>query len=152
VFGLRAEAIREKRIAEPWHCPRCDQIMLGKICVCGFAVGPRRSRPVLTADGELKEMVGDIFRPKPVCKAKDGPKKWEEMYYRSLRGKGVKTFNQAIALFAKENKLAVPGPQLALHADPRGRPVPPRPRCPQGAPPMIEETSDQFVILAKRWR
>lgn len=107
-FGLRAERLREKKEREPWRCQGCGEIRMGAVCKCGYRKGPKPSRPVVTMEGQLKEMVGDIFKPRRVSTAKDGPKKWAEMYFRSLKGRGVKTFRQAMALFAYENHWQYP--------------------------------------------
>ncbi len=102
VFGLRAEKMREKKAPEPWRCGGCGKINMGTVCECGY-VHRRQSRPVVTMQGELKELAGDIFKERRISTAKDGPAKWSQMYFRSLKGKGVKTFRAAAALFAYEN-------------------------------------------------
>lgn len=108
VAGLRGERIRKKREMEPWRCP-CGRIMIGgKACECGRPIPPKKSRPVVMADGELREMVGDIYRPRRVYSRPDGRKKWESMYFRSRTEKGNRTFRAAMALFAKESHFGWP--------------------------------------------
>lgn len=101
--GLRADRLREKKDAEPWRCPGCARIMTGKVCPCGRVMPPKRSRPVVMADGELREMTGDIYRPRTIYKKPDGQAIWEKMYFRSKTGKGERTFRAAMALFARES-------------------------------------------------
>lgn len=102
IAGLRADRMREKKITEPWRCPDCAKIMTGKVCACGRVVPPKKSRPVVMADGELREMTGDIYRPRHIYKHANGPSIWAKMYFRSRNGKGIRTFRAAMALFARE--------------------------------------------------
>ena len=111
VYGLRADRLREKKEQEPRRCPQCSRICLARRCCCGyeFPYG-KASRPVATTDGSLKEMVGDIFKPRRISSNPNGPKLWEQMYHRSCTEKGAKTFRQAAALFAYENNWSLPDP------------------------------------------
>jgi superfamily II DNA or RNA helicase len=102
VHGLRAERMRAKQEKEPYRCPQCGMVLAVRICPCGYEAVGKRSRPVVQTDGTLKEMVGDIYKPRNVSKQPDGPKLWEQMYHRSCTKKGARTFNQAFALFAME--------------------------------------------------
>lgn len=102
IAGMRADRMRAKKESEPWRCPDCAQIMTGKVCACGRVIPPKKSRPVVMADGELREMTGDIFRPRHIYKHPNGPAIWEKMYWRSRHGKGERTFRAAMALFARE--------------------------------------------------
>ena len=78
--------------------------MTSNRCVCG-AEWNRKSRPVVQQDGTLKEMVGDIFKPRRVASPSlEG--KWRAMYYRA-KNRGA-TFRAAFALFAKENNWGWP--------------------------------------------
>lgn len=98
----RADRIREKREREPTVCPACKRVVTGRVCPCGHEIR-LRSRPVVQSTGELRELRGDIFRPRRVCKQPNGPGKWKQMYFRSKTKKGERTFSQAFALFAQEN-------------------------------------------------
>jgi superfamily II DNA or RNA helicase len=105
-YGLRAERIRSRKEKEPFRCPNCDRVWTGasQRCSCGYLLEKcKRSRMVAQSDGTLKEMYGDVFRPRRVCTEPDGPELWERMYFRSCTERGAKTFNQAMALFAIEN-------------------------------------------------
>ncbi len=131
VYGLRAERIREKKEQEPWTCGGCHKVCYGGVCPCGWKRGPKASRPVVTMEGELKEMTGDIFKARRISTAKDGPAKWNQMYFRSLKGKGIKTFRQAFALFAYENYWAYPDKNwsfMPLYPEDEYRLVPDVPR------------------------
>jgi len=116
-YGLRAERLRKKKQTEPFRCPKCGRVWgIGTKCQpahggCGFELGlGRRSRPVVSTDGQLKEMVGDIFKPRRISKDPRGPDIWEKMYWRSRKGKGTRTFRAACALFAIENNWSWPSP------------------------------------------
>lgn len=63
VSNLRLSRIREQKDPEPIHCPKCNMMRThGKTCpACGYA-GSKTTRPVLQADGSLREMKNDTFR------------------------------------------------------------------------------------------
>lgn len=63
VGNERLEKIREKKEHEPIHCPKCHAIrLMGPRChKCGFQ-SSAKTRPVLQADGSLREMRNDTFR------------------------------------------------------------------------------------------
>jgi superfamily II DNA or RNA helicase len=116
VAGLREDRLRGKAEREPFRCPNCAMVLVCGTCMgCGFRPEPRkRSRPVVQLDGTLKEMVGDIYKPRRACQHPDGPKLWERMYWRSRRERGRRTFKGAMALFAQENRWAWPDPSWPL--------------------------------------
>lgn len=104
VTAIREDGFRQKKEREPVCCPKCGQILSGTRCPCGFEVViGKKSRPVIQADGTLREMTGDIYRARATCKRPDGPAIWERMYWRSRTKKGARTFSAAFALFAIEN-------------------------------------------------
>jgi DNA repair protein RadD len=116
-YGLRAERIRKKQRQQPFRCPQCGRVWsIGTTCLpvhggCGFELGNRRqARPVVSTDGELKELSGDIFKPRRISQHPQGAKIWERMYFRSRTGKGERTFRAAAALFAYENNWSWPDP------------------------------------------
>jgi len=113
VAGLREERLRQKKEKEPVRCPQCSRILLTSRCPlpCGFEVqSVKKSRPVVTTEGTLVLMHGDIYRPRRTSCAPDGQKDWVKMYHRSLTEKGSKTFRQAFACYAKEHDWAWPDP------------------------------------------
>lgn len=103
ISGLHLDSFRDKSHKEPQRCPHCERIFNGMLCPCGYEVpkGSKRVRPVVQIDGTLKEMTGDIYRPRQTMQNQSGAKIWERMYYRSR--KAGRTFRQAEALFAMEN-------------------------------------------------
>ncbi len=103
VAGVRADRMRKKLEREPMRCPKCGEITLRAVCVCGWELPPKKSRPVVTTDGELREMTGDIFAPRRPYKRPDGVELWKKMFWRSRTAKGERTFRAAMALFAREN-------------------------------------------------
>ncbi len=116
IAGLRADRLRNKAETgekEPYRCPACGMILMGPRCHCGYQ-GGKRSRPVVQADGSLKELSGDIFRPRRISQHPEGPDLWRKMYHRSRTGKGRRTFRAAAALFAYENNFAWPDPSWPL--------------------------------------
>lgn len=102
VGSLREERLREKKEMEPICCPKCFALRLsGPACMeCGHRADAR-SRMVVQADGALKEMKGDIYKPRRTYRQSDAESKWKRYYFRG-RNKNM-TFNQAAALFAMEN-------------------------------------------------
>lgn len=117
IAGIRADRMRKKVEKEPWRC-RCGRIRTGTSCECGATAPAKKSRPVVMADGQLREMTGDCFRPRRICTRPDGPRLWEKMVYRSRTVKGTKTFRQAMALFAQENNFQWPDenwPLMPVH-------------------------------------
>jgi superfamily II DNA or RNA helicase len=120
-YALRAERLRRKERREPFRCPKCGLIWVwGTYCNparggCGHTLDPRRkSRPVVMADGTIREVTGDYFRPRRTYARPDGAALWERMYWRSRTGKGRRTFRAAAALFAQENDWRWPDPTWPL--------------------------------------
>lgn len=103
ISGMREERFRAKVDREPARCPQCARIIGGLSCPCGYKIelGTPKSRPVVMADGTLKQMRGDIFQPRRVAKDPKLKDVWIQMYYRSRNAD--RTFRAAEALFAKEN-------------------------------------------------
>jgi superfamily II DNA or RNA helicase len=112
IYGLRADRLRDKKEPEPVRCSKCGLIYFGTRCsICQTEPGVLRSRPVVTVDGELREMTGDIFVPRRVCKQPNGQSLWEKMYWRSRTKKGERSFRAAMALYAYENLGGYPDPE-----------------------------------------
>jgi superfamily II DNA or RNA helicase len=111
IAAQREDRMRAKKDKAPWRCPECASINQSRRCTqCGHEPVGKKSRPVVTTDGSLKEMVGDIFRPRRISQLPDGQHVWERMYWRSRMPKGERTFRQAMALFAAENNWGWPDP------------------------------------------
>lgn len=106
VSGLRTERLRTKHEAEPIRCPQCSRIIKGTKCACGFVIHLNaKMRPVVQVDGSMKEMRGDIYKPRRMTTQPRATveKIWEKMYYRAKSQKWNATFNQAEAMYAQEN-------------------------------------------------
>jgi DNA repair protein RadD len=103
----REEQFREKKEAEPIVCIKCGAVrMSGPVCVsCGHEASIK-SRPVVQEDGTLKEMKGDIFRPRVTDNRPDTEKQWEKMYWRGRHSN--MTFSQARGLFYREHHYMPP--------------------------------------------
>lgn len=114
IHGLRIDDFRAGKQREPRRCPRCSMIFNGIRCKCGYMPKPADiiSRPVVQVDGSLKEMCGDIYQPRRLCKRNDVEEIWKRMYYR-CKSRGA-TFRQAEALFAMENYWGWPPRTLPL--------------------------------------
>ena len=99
----RTKIFTGKKEQEPIRCPQCGQIRAaGPSCSqCGFQ-STRKVRPVVQADGTLKEYVGDIYRPRVTKEEPDTHKKWKQVYFRAKNSKRGMTFNQARGLFFRE--------------------------------------------------
>lgn len=113
VAAMRADRLRQKQEREPIRCPKCGMILGCTRCPCGFEVeGRKKSRPVIQQDGTLKELHGDIYRPRRITQQPNAAQIWERMYYRSKKAR--RTFKQAEALFAMENNWGWPPHTLPL--------------------------------------
>lgn len=103
------ETYRTKAEQEPLVCPKCSAVRKrGAVCPnCGFAYKGRK-RMVIQTDGTLREVRGDIYKPRKVASPEDALiKAWKACVYR-CKSKG-KTFAQAKGLFMRENNWQVPG-------------------------------------------
>jgi superfamily II DNA or RNA helicase len=113
VAQLRADALRTKKEQEPRRCPKCGQIIQTKICPCGFEVHTR-VRPVVQSDGTLKEMHGDIYKPRREAKFPTAEQEWVRQYFRARSSKKKMTFFQAEAVFAMEHNWQWPSRQWRM--------------------------------------
>jgi superfamily II DNA or RNA helicase len=100
--GTRQEAMRNGTLPEPWRCSKCAAIRRGgNACpVCGH-VDTKKSRPVAMTNGELHEVEGQIYTPRPVKEKPNTQQIWDRMYYRA-KNSGM-SWRQAEALFFVEN-------------------------------------------------
>jgi superfamily II DNA or RNA helicase len=107
--GVREARMREKKDPEPIRCPKCARIRAsGAKCPhCGYTAS-KQSRVVVQTDGTLREMTGDIFKPRRVARRHNTQQLWEQMYYRAKSKKWDATFAQAEALFFYENHYYAP--------------------------------------------
>src|SRR5690606_31673084 len=80
--GVRAQDIRDGKEPEPIVCLKCAAVRAGgRACPrCGY-VASRKSRMVVQSDGTLREMTGDIYRPRRVEHRTDTERLWESMYH-----------------------------------------------------------------------
>jgi hypothetical protein len=77
--------------------------LVARCPACGHGVDfRRRSRPVIQADGELVEHVGNVFNRRRVENRPDTAQLWERVYWRARRS-GTMTFSQARGLFFQEH-------------------------------------------------
>lgn len=101
----------EPKPPEPFLCPRCgitlnlrqrENFTFVRCAACGHVFDfSRRSRPVLQADGELVEHLGNIWHPRRIEVRPTTQVDWERMYWRGKNGN--MTFRQAAGLFYHEN-------------------------------------------------
>lgn len=115
VGEMREQRLREKKDVEPILCPKCMAVRAGgAVCKnCGHAQSVK-SRMVVQHDGSLREVKGDIFRPRTTYKRPDIRDKWKTYYFRAKNSKNQMTFNQARGLFAYENNWQWPPSGLPL--------------------------------------
>jgi superfamily II DNA or RNA helicase len=109
--ATREERIRAKKEPEPITCPKCFAVRLtGPEChACGHR-HTTKSRIVIQRDGTLKEMHGDIYKPRRVKLEPDTQKKWTQCVMRMRNAKGhARTFREARGLFVHENFYWPPG-------------------------------------------
>lgn len=102
VSGLREEHMRQNKEQEPISCPRCKAVRKsGPVCpACGFE-SHAKSRMVVQIDGTLREVQGDIYKPRVTKTKANTLQLWTRMYHRA-KNAGM-TFRQAEGLFAVEN-------------------------------------------------
>jgi superfamily II DNA or RNA helicase len=100
----RQERLREKKEPEPITCGQCGKVRAsGPTCPsCGFTMH-KKSRVVVQVDGTLKQVVGDINKPRREKMAPNTQELWDKMYYRAKSQKWNATFRQAQAMFFREN-------------------------------------------------
>ena len=102
----RAQSLREKQEPEGLVCPECQMVRTrGNTCPhCGHVIS-KRSRVVIQRSGQLKEVTGDIYKPRREARADDDNliQTWKECVFRCGNAKQPKSFNQAMGLFCREN-------------------------------------------------
>jgi superfamily II DNA or RNA helicase len=101
VQGLRQEKLRAKSVNEPMCCPVCRKILMSSKCSCGFEI-QKRTRPVIQEDGSLKEMGGNIFKPRFTKREPNTEDLWKQAYYRARNYRKGRTFQAARGLFFHE--------------------------------------------------
>lgn len=99
--GLREERLRSKEEREPFLCPQCKKVLSKPDCPCGFRVR-RKTRPVVQANGTIRNHEGDIYRPRRVQVKPDTVSLWKGYYHRAKRSRNRMTFRQARGLFYYE--------------------------------------------------
>ena len=104
VASLRQDRLREKKEKEPIVCPNCGKVRSGgPTCVeCGHKC-ERKSRMVVQANGELKEVEGEIYKPRRIKQLPDTEQIWQKCYMRAKNSRNGMTFRQAEGLFFYEN-------------------------------------------------
>lgn len=102
VAQLHADDMRQNQKKQPCRCPQCGQILTKSTCPCGFEVHTR-SRPVVQSDGTLKEMMGEVYKPRRTAKWDGAEAQWVRTYWRAHNSSTRMTFFQAEALFASEH-------------------------------------------------
>jgi superfamily II DNA or RNA helicase len=118
ITGLREQAMREKREPEPIVCPHCGRVRsAGKQCPQCEYESPKKTRIIMQTDGTLREMEGDIYRPRRVRTYLGIADDWKRMYHRGQsrckNGENC-TFVALEALFARENHWNYPPRDLPL--------------------------------------
>jgi hypothetical protein len=72
----------------------------GPSCLqCGHK-SERKSRVVVQANGDLKEVEGDIYKPRRIKELPDTEKIWRQCYMRAKNSKNGMTFRQAEGCFS----------------------------------------------------
>jgi DNA repair protein RadD len=101
-FALRQDAVRDGKKKEPFACPGCGVLQLGRVCAnCKREIdGKRRSRPVLQSNGRLIHVSGSVVKPRATTRLPDTADRWEKIYHGSM--KRERTFRQAYGWFKKK--------------------------------------------------
>lgn len=111
LYRKRADSLRGSGEKEPFRCPRCNRVWAsGRRCNpaqggCGHELPEfkKRSRVVVTEEGDLKLVEGRIFHPRKEYTAPDGQEKWKRMYYRARQKSWNASWRQAMGQFFREN-------------------------------------------------
>jgi superfamily II DNA or RNA helicase len=108
-----AEKYRTKAEPEPVVCPQCSFVRKhGVSCPkCGFTYHGRRRR-VIEVDGTLREVHGEVYRPRRLDQRSTEEKDWVGTYFRCR--KTGKTFSQARGLYAREHEGKYPNPEWSF--------------------------------------
>lgn len=108
-----ADNYREKKEPEPIVCPKCTKVRTeGSVCpFCGFQHASRK-RIVIQTNGTLREVHGDIHKPRVVDNSDPAEKSWVSCYWR-CRNSG-KTFAQAIGLYRHLNRGKYPSDEFIM--------------------------------------
>lgn len=114
MVNKRADRMRQEKadgVGEPIVCPNCSAIRSrGPECHnCGHRFN-RRVRNIIQADGTLKQMRGDIYRPRRISTDPQDLKDWKSTYYRCMNAKRPMTMSQTIGLYVKEHDGKYPDP------------------------------------------
>ncbi len=119
VCSERQERLREKKEAEPITCPECGKVRSGgaKCPACGFEAH-RRARLVVQVDGTLREIKGDIYRPRTQKQFPNTQQIWNRTYYRGRSQKWNASFRQVEAMFFRENHYWPPHNLSLMPKDP----------------------------------
>jgi superfamily II DNA or RNA helicase len=117
VCAERQEKLREKKEPEPITCPQCGKVRVkdAKCPACGFEAH-RRARLVVQIDGTLREVKGEIYKPRVQKELPNTQQLWTQMYWRARSKKWNATFRQAEAMFFRENYY---WPPRTLHLMPK---------------------------------
>jgi DNA repair protein RadD len=104
VAAMRTDALREKLEKEPSRCPGCSQILFARTCpTCGRVINhAKKVRPVVTSDGELVAMRGDVYRRRFRKLEPDTEAKWKGVYFRARNSQNM-TFRMAEGLFFRDH-------------------------------------------------
>jgi superfamily II DNA or RNA helicase len=107
IAGDFEDRMREDPEQQPVRCPKCAMVSKwrGARCpACGYELPRSRiSRPVVQLDGALKEIRGDVYKPRRLYTRPNAAELWQKMYHRARSEKWDATFRQAEALFCHEH-------------------------------------------------
>ena len=120
VGAERAERLRDKKEDEPITCPQCGKVRVnGAVCpACGFQAH-KKARMVVQIDGTLREVKGEIYKPRIQKMFPNTQQLWTQMYWRARSKKWNATFRQAEAMFFRENYYWPPRTLQFVPKDPK---------------------------------
>ena len=109
IAGERQIRLREKKEPEPIVCVKCGKVRLsGPVChACGHRSNGK-TRMILQSDGTLKEMRGDIFKPRRKLKTtRDLQIEWQHRVRATQNSKKEhvrnRTYEQVLTSFAMDH-------------------------------------------------
>jgi superfamily II DNA or RNA helicase len=97
------DTVQQRLRPEPIRCPQCEMERAGgsKCPGCGFE-HRKSSRVVIQESGHMREMEGELIKPRVTRQFNDTQDKWTRMYW-GFRKNTDRTFNQMEAWFFHEH-------------------------------------------------
>jgi hypothetical protein len=111
VSKMHQQNIRDGLEQEPIRCPKCSaERKSGTKCpICGFE-HPKSQRIVRMEDGALREVDGELIKPRVTQQRSGTAQEWQQMYYgyKNSKKASAKTFEQMYGYFVYQHHYSPP--------------------------------------------